>query len=55
MRIHNVIEIFDNGEFVTIVTETGAAIHLPVGEHSITILDMTDASCMTVSIHFNQA
>jgi len=41
MKIHNVIEIFDNGEFVTIVTKTGSAIHLPMdSQHSITVLDM---------------
>jgi len=37
MKITNVTEIFDNDEFVTIVTKTGVAVHLPVGQHSITI------------------
>ena len=45
MKIMNVIEIFDNGEFVSIVTSTGTAIHLPMNhKHSITILDMDDPS-----------
>ena len=43
MKIYNVLEIFDNGEFVTIITTSGSAIHLPMNcEHSITILDMDD-------------
>lgn len=37
MKIHNVVEIFDNGEFVSIVTRTDSAVHLPTGQkHSIT-------------------
>ncbi len=41
MRVNGTQTIHDNGEFVTIVTETGTAIHLPIGlEHSITILDI---------------
>lgn len=32
MKIHGVRDIFDNGEFVTIVTNTGSAIHLPMHE-----------------------
>ena len=37
LRIHGVVSIFDNGEFVTLVTDTGSAVHLPDGEHSISI------------------
>jgi hypothetical protein len=38
MDIHNVVEIYDNGEFVTIVTSTGSSVHLPIGmKHSISI------------------
>ena len=38
MKISNVIDIFDNGDFVTIVTKTGTAIHLPSdAKHSIVI------------------
>jgi len=45
MKICNVIEIYDGGEFVTIVTTSGTVIHLPARtEHSITILDVEDPS-----------
>ena len=38
MKIANVVEIFDNGEFVTLVTMTGSAIHLPMNaKHSIIV------------------
>ncbi len=38
MKITNVVEIFDNDEFVTVVTRTGTSIHLPMKmKHSITI------------------
>ena len=38
MKIFNITQIFDNGEFVTIVTETGSAVHLPMNDkHSITV------------------
>ncbi len=37
MKICNVIEIFDNGEFITVTTSTGSNVHLPSGMHSITI------------------
>ena len=41
MKISNVVEIFDNDEFVSLVTKSGSVIHLPMGsEHDITILDM---------------
>lgn len=39
MKISNVDHIYDNGEFVTLVTTTGTAIHLPMqGQHSISCL-----------------
>lgn len=37
MKFNNVVEIYDNGEFVTLVTATGNAIHLPLGVHSIVL------------------
>lgn len=37
MRICNVKEIFDNGEFISVITTTGSAIHLPRDKHSIVI------------------
>jgi hypothetical protein len=37
MKIYGVVEINDNGEFVTLVLDTGSAVHLPVGEHSIVV------------------
>jgi len=44
MRLNNVIEISDNGEFVTIVTASNSAIHLPTGPgHSITIHTIREA------------
>lgn len=30
MKIYNVVEIFDNGDFITIVTPNGS-VHLPTG------------------------
>ncbi|MCK5641799.1 MAG: hypothetical protein KAJ19_13435 [Gammaproteobacteria bacterium] len=43
MKIHNVVEIHDNGEFITIITKSGSSIHLPPdSEHSITIKAMED-------------
>ncbi len=37
MKVCNVVEIFDNGEFVTLVTMTGSATHLPEGKHSLVV------------------
>jgi len=55
MKIHNVVEIFDNGEFVTVVTDTGTAIHLPEkSEHSITIKAIENpADNYTISINID--
>ena len=45
MKVFNVSEIFDNGEFATLVTRSGQAIHLPEdGKHSI---------CVT-KVHFDK-
>lgn len=53
MKIFNVVEIFDNGEFVTIVTQTGSAVHLPMeSKHSITI--HTKDNTTNVSVDLNQ-
>jgi len=38
VKLIGVEEIFDNGMFVTLVTNTGSAIHLPEGKHSISVL-----------------
>lgn len=44
MKIFNVIEICDNGEFITIVTPNGA-IHLPRdGKHSIAVQSISNPS-----------
>ena len=43
MVITNVIEIFDNDEFVSIVTKTGSVVHLPSGNHSISIVPMCES------------
>ena len=56
MRIHGIVEIFDNGEFVTIVTSTGSAIHLPTeSKHSIVIesdsVDDSKVAHCTVDLH----
>lgn len=41
--ITNVVEIYDNGEFVSIVMQTGSVVHLPMdSEHSIVVQDMPD-------------
>jgi len=54
MKIHNVIEIHEGREYVTIMTIHGAAIHLPIiSAHSINILnDETPKKdySMTISI-----
>ena len=43
MKISNIKEIYDNGEFVTIITEN-SAIHLPMdGIHHLTIESMGDS------------
>ena len=42
MVITNVIEIFDNDEFITLVTKTNSVIHLPLGMHELTI----EPSCL---------
>lgn len=45
MKIYNVISIYDNDEFVTIVTKSGSSIHLPMNaQHSICIDDMPNPS-----------
>ena len=58
MKVFNIIEIFDNGEFITIVTETGSTIHLPMeGVHSITVQPIEDPSdnyTITVNIDLYQ-
>jgi hypothetical protein len=39
MKIVNVTEIYDNGEFVTVVTKSGTVTHLPLdGVDCITIV-----------------
>jgi len=57
MKIHNVIEIYDNGEFITIVTDNGN-IHLPMeGKHSITVQPMNNPSddyTITVNVDLYQ-
>ncbi len=52
MKIYNVVEICDNGEFTTIVTDNGNSIQLPKGtRHSIIIQPVMDPSqTITVSI-----
>jgi hypothetical protein len=43
MKIIGVTRIYDNGEFVTIETTSGSAVHLPLGgNHSITIIPDDD-------------
>lgn len=42
MKIYNVVEIHDYGFHVTLVTMSGVVIHLPEGEHNITIHEMND-------------
>ncbi len=55
MMIHNIKEIYDNGESITIVTATGTAIHLPAGmEHSITIQMNEGSYSINVAISFDQ-
>lgn len=45
MEIHNVVSIHDNGEFITIETQTGSVIHLPTNAgHSITVMGIEDPS-----------
>ena len=58
MLICNVIEIYDIGEFVTIVTSTGTSVHLPMEmKHSITIEHESSedtTSMVNVTIDLNQ-
>ena len=52
MKITNVVEIFDNDEFVTVVTRTGTTIHLPTKEkHSITIQTNRDRRLEPVDVN----
>ena len=37
MEICNVCQIFDNGRFVSIITNSGSVVHLPEGQHSICV------------------
>lgn len=57
MKIFNVVEICDNGEFITIVMKNGY-IHLPMdGRHSITIQPMknpNDDYTITVNVDLYQ-
>ena len=50
MRIANIREIYDNGEFVTVVTITGVAVNLPKGEHVLTV----EQNGGTIYIDFDQ-
>ena len=58
MKIYNVIEIYDNGEFVTITTETGTLIHLPSRETHSIVASVVDNSknnrTIVLFITFNQ-
>lgn len=39
MKVCNIKEIYDNGEFISIITISETVIHLPVNEkHSITLV-----------------
>ena len=45
MKIYNVVSIYDNDEFVSIVTKTQTVIHLPMNaQHTIVIDDMPNPS-----------
>ena len=51
MTISIVTEIFDNGEFVTLVLGTGSIVHLPMKSvHSITVMDMPDNPMVVVNV-----
>ncbi len=52
MKICNVVKIYDNDVFVSVITVTGLVIHLPKGRHSITIHDKSDASHLDITIDF---
>ena len=55
VEISNISEIFDNGEFVTIVTETGSVVHLPKAKHSIVVHDRVETSiCIVVTVELNK-
>ena len=36
-KVFGVDEIHDNGEFVTLVLQTGSVVHLATGQHSLTV------------------
>jgi len=55
MTIFNVVEIFDNGEFVSIITDTKSAIHLPEGRHSLVIDKESKTTAVTVHVNLNEA
>ena len=60
LQISGVIGICDNGEFTTLVMESGSAIHLPLtvpdeetgtrDTHSIVIKQMDDSSSLNVLV-----
>jgi hypothetical protein len=55
MRLFNVVEISDNGEFVSIITQTGTVVHLPMNQrHSITIADESTTSAYIVEIEIGR-
>ena len=37
MKIYGVVEINDDGEFVTLVLKSGSSVLLPTGEHMIVV------------------
>ena len=57
MKIFNIKSIFDNGEFITIITQNGA-VHLPMdGKHSIVVQPIEDPGdnyTITVNIDLYQ-
>ena len=54
MKICNIKEIYDNGEFVSIITISETAIHLPASEkHSITLV-VDDRNNVDAFIEFKE-
>ena len=52
MKIYNVVELYDNGEFVSVVTASGSVINLPEGKHYLALEQENSTRITNVIVDF---
>jgi len=54
MKICNVKEIFDNGEYITIITNSGTEIHLPRDQQHSLVVKISEPYMVNLLVSFDQ-